>query len=184
MTNQQNTQAVSSLSLERLKESLHYNPSTGLFVWKISPCNSIKIGDIAGYKRKDDYIVLRLDKKRYLAHRVAWFYVYGVFPDNCLDHINQNPSDNRIDNLREVTFLENCRNKRKGRRNSTGCLGVSYSKKNKKYQSSIRFNQKHIWLGYSDNLQDAIDKRKQAEIKYGYHENHGKGLRDTAKLTN
>ena len=96
------------LTLYLLKKLLHYNPRTGIFTWKISSKYScVKIGDIAGCKNKDGYIIIGIDGKNYQAHRLAWFYTYGVWPKDQLDHEDHIRHHNWIDNLREVTHLKN-----------------------------------------------------------------------------
>ncbi len=60
------------LTQSKLKELLHYDPKTGDFTRKVATCNSIKIGDVAGYQRPDGYIIIHLLKTRHLAHRLAW----------------------------------------------------------------------------------------------------------------
>ena len=77
------------LSYKELHKQLMYNPWTGFLYWKVSNSNRIKIGNIAGYKRKDGYIQIRIDTKLYLAHRLIWFYVKGYFPEYGVDHNNQ-----------------------------------------------------------------------------------------------
>ena len=86
--------ANKSLTQERLKEVVEYNSNTGVFIWKKSIAKIVKIGNIAGSQRVDGYLSFQIDKKMYLAHRLAWFYIYGYFPQ-MLDHINQIRNDNR-----------------------------------------------------------------------------------------
>ena len=89
---------MQELSHEELKNILHYNPEIGLFSWLIKPSDKIKIGSIAGSVDKDGYVIITLNSKKYRAHRLIWFYVYGKWPVNEIDHINRIPSDNRIIN--------------------------------------------------------------------------------------
>lgn len=107
------------LTQERLKEAFDYNEISGEFIWKIKAGSRGVIGAIAGSKRHDGYIIIRLDKDRYLAHRLAWFYIHGLWPSEFIDHINGNPSDNRIDNLRETSMSENMRNRSKQQNNTS-----------------------------------------------------------------
>jgi hypothetical protein len=101
-----------SLTLERLREVLDYSPESGLLVWKTLMARNNNIGRPAGGPDKHGYICLNLDKKRYYAHRLAWFHFYGEWPKACIDHINGNPADNRITNLRDVPQLLNMQNRR------------------------------------------------------------------------
>ena len=122
------------ITQKELKELLHYDPGTGVFVWKnIITANQKKNGDVAGGYDDKGYIKIRINYKHYLAHRLAWLYVYGEWPSKHLDHINRNPSDNRISNLREATHLENNKNASKRKDNTSGYKGVNWHARNKKW---------------------------------------------------
>ena len=84
-----------------MKDLLNYDPDTGDFTWKVSTSNRVRVGQVAGTLRHDGYIRIKVNGKLYLAHRLAWFFVYGVWPVEFLDHIDQDKSNNRINNLRE-----------------------------------------------------------------------------------
>jgi hypothetical protein len=73
----------------------------------VAKARRIKAGDVAGTLHPTGYIHIRVDGKNYQEHRLAWLYVHGKFPDNCIDHINGIKDDNRISNLRDVTTQEN-----------------------------------------------------------------------------
>jgi hypothetical protein len=94
------------LTQARLKELLDYNPDTGIFTRKVSR-PGFRVGDVAGSLTERGYIKIGIDGKNYSAHRLAWLYVHGKSPDNCIDHINGVRDDNRISNLRDVTSQEN-----------------------------------------------------------------------------
>jgi len=131
-----------------LKELFEYDLDTGIFKRKKAVSNQ-KEGCIAGCIGGNGYRLIRVKRISYGAHRLAWLYVYGKFPENEIDHINRNRSDNRICNLREVSRGENMQNKDKAASNKTGYKGVSISKhkKNKKFLAQIKFNGKVIYLG-------------------------------------
>jgi len=117
------------LTQERLKELLEYDPETGVFVWLQTTSNRVKVGSVAGCRRRDGYLLIRLDGKLYLGHRLAWLYVHGEWPANVIDHIDQNKSNNAISNLRDTSMAVNGLNKDKPRRhNTTGFMGVSKRK--------------------------------------------------------
>ncbi|MGY8831687.1 MAG: HNH endonuclease signature motif containing protein, partial [Pseudomonadales bacterium] len=97
------------LTIERLKEVLDYSPETGHFTWRINKRRA-RTGDIAGSVVAHGYILIRVDQTRQLAHRLAWFYVHGRWPDKNIDHINGQTADNRIANLRQATCAENLKN--------------------------------------------------------------------------
>jgi hypothetical protein len=137
---------MSELDSKRLKELLDYNPETGIFIRKITTGGQ-KAGAIAGKQRRDGYVDVNISPKRYMAHRLAWFYVYGVWPNKMLDHINGIRNDNKISNLREVTNSENQQNRNKVRKDSkSGFQCVNYKPKHKKWEAYITLNgiKKHI----------------------------------------
>lgn len=161
-----------SLESNILKEHYTYCKDTGLFFHAKSKLNGASIGDIAGTKVKG-YISISINGKRYKAHKLAWLYEFGRFPDN-IDHINGNKSDNRIENLREVSHADNMRNRKKPVNNKSGTIGVFYRKDTNKWRAVIVIDGVKVSLGSFSKLEDAIEVRKEAEIKYGYHINHGR----------
>lgn len=157
-----------------LKEYLSYNPDTGDLTWikRTGPCN--RVGQVAGYIRDTSgYRFIEIQGLVYRSHRLVWLYVHGVAPADEIDHINHNRSDNRLVNLRSVSHSENTRNKSLLSSNNSGCNGVSWAKDREKWRAKIYSNGKQIYLGSFDLLEDAIECRKAANIKYGYHPNHG-----------
>lgn len=157
------------LTQKEVKKYLDYNPDTGIFKWKLQKSNNIKKGDKAGTLYNTGYTMIGINKKNYLAHRLAWLYVYGKFPKNGTDHINRNKSDNRIENLRDVNQLENMKNKSKYKNNKSGIIGVNWHKRDKKWMVQIQINNKKIHFGCFELKVDAIKVRKQAEIKYNFN---------------
>ena len=152
---------------EELKEILHYNPDTGNFIWKRRASHRIKVGDIAGHERKSNgYIVIGIKGILYRAHRLAWLFMESKWPEGQIDHINSITNDNRWCNLREATPSQNKQNEGIRKDNISGYRGVSYYKRIKKWRARITANGKERWLGYYDNIEDAIKARKKAELKY------------------
>lgn len=124
------SESNSTLTTERLRQLLHYEPETGAFTWLARTAQRVQIGDVAGSKNSDGYLVIAINRIRYKAHRLAWLYMHGVFPANHIDHIDGNPSNNRITNLRDVTRGVNMQNQRKARTNNKlGILGVICNRK-------------------------------------------------------
>jgi hypothetical protein len=111
--------------------------------------------------------------KTYRAHRVIWHMNNGRWPKDIIDHIDGNGANNRIENLREVSSSENSRNMKLLLTNTTGFHGVTQREKGK-WVARIDVNLKTVYLGTFDTLEEAVQCRKEAEIKYGYHENHGR----------
>lgn len=155
------------LTNRRLKELLNYDPETGIFVWKINKAN-IFAGTVAGRNRPDGYIVITIDKKKYYAHRLAFLYMEGYIPENMVDHIDRNPSNNKWDNLREVRMTCNAHNCNLSKRNKSGINGVRWKNSRNKWIADIRANDKNIYLGYFNTKLDAAKARWEAEKKYGY----------------
>ena len=139
----------------RLKKLIKYDPETGVFRWKVATTNSVKAGDVAGCKNPYGYIQIRIDGKIYRAHRLAWLFVHGYFPEHQIDHANGVRDDNRLCNLREVTQACNMQNCKKQINNSTGMPGVYWNKAAGKYLAQIWIHGKHKYLGYYDDLENA-----------------------------
>jgi hypothetical protein len=115
-----------SLTVERARELLEYEPETGVLRWRRDVYRRIKAGQKAGCTRKDGRQVVRVDDELMYSHRVAWLLTYGIWPAEQIDHINGDPSDNRLVNLRAACNAINSQNKRKAFRTSkTGLLGAS-----------------------------------------------------------
>lgn len=129
-----------------LKEYLHYDPDTGVFV-RLIPNGGVKRGQIVGYLDKTTgYLRINVNGCLYYAHRLAWLYMTGEQPKE-IDHKNGIRSDNRFLNLRNVSRKINCENQRSARKDGTsGYLGVS-KLKNGKWRAHITTNGKFIALG-------------------------------------
>lgn len=148
-----NVSKLTVLTQARLKELLNYDPQTGVFVWVSSNLSGTKKGDTAGAV-DHGYRTIQVDGKLIKAHRLAWLYVYGVFPKGKLDHRNRIRSDNRIDNLREATHAENMRNAGKRANNTSGYKGVS-RRENGRWVAQCSFSNKKIHIGVFDSPQEA-----------------------------
>jgi hypothetical protein len=151
------------LTQKRLKEVLKYYPGSGIFTWRTT--GSGRKRKIAGCKDSYGYIIIRIDGKNYKAHRLAWLYVHGYFPENQIDHIDKNPSNNKINNLREVSNQCNLRNTGNPITNTSGVKGVSWHKSNNKWGAYIKISEKTKYLGCYKNFGDAVMARYQAEKK-------------------
>jgi len=142
------------LTLQQLKKRLSYNQVTGIFTRNST-------GKETGSK-KSRYVQISVKNKQYYAHRLAWMYIYGSFPSLNIDHINGNKRDNRLSNLREATISENAQNRGKQVNNTSGYKGVYWAKKSKKWEASIRKNNKTIHLGLYATPQEAYEVYKKA----------------------
>lgn len=179
------------ISLGELRQKLDYNPVKGILTWRrksgstsrIKAWNTKFAGKPAlnsirkhsGYKygkiqETNGTFVFQLK-----AHRICYMLHHGtsIPNDMVVDHINGDRSDNRISNLRLITSQENTKNQRRPVNNKSGHIGVRKPNKKNKHGAYIVVEGKHKDLGLFDNFEDACEARKKAEIKYGYHENHG-----------
>ncbi len=151
----------------KLIELLHYDPLIGIFTWKISPCLKIKIGDIAGTDNHG-YIIIGIKGERYLAHRLAWFYYYGYWPENEIDHIDRIKHHNWISNLRETSHSCNTKNTNLRVDNTSGAKGVYLDKSSNKWRAGIMVNQKAYYLGVFKDFDEAVCHRLAAEQCLGW----------------
>lgn len=156
------------LTVERLKEVLKYEAATGLFWW-IERKQGRTTNKPAGCVNKiHGYALIGIDGKLYKAHRLAWFYINGKWPDHMIDHINGIKHDNRIENLRDVTRDINGQNQHKATKQnkSTGLLGVYYDAQRKKYSAQITVNGSTKHLGRFNTPQEAHQVYLEAKRQY------------------
>lgn len=147
---------------EQVRDRLNYDPFTGVFTWKMAMSNSVKVGQLAGNWHPHGYLRIRIDDIMYRAHRLAWIISYGEWPSGVVDHINRNPKDNRLVNLRDISQKQNMENSG-GRKNFSGVKGVYWHKKNECWRAQICHNQKHYHIGVFSEFEDAVRARKEAE---------------------
>lgn len=158
-------------------ELFTYNEETGLLIWKTRPSPRVKIGDVVGSIHHTGYRNVRVNKKNYLAHRIIWDMNNPgdrLQPGEEIDHIDHDKLNNRLSNLRKVSAGANCRNKSKHNTNTSGQMGVYHFKAYGKWRAQIVVSGSLIFLGNFARKEDAIAARKEAEVKYNFHENHGK----------
>lgn len=166
------------ITLERLREVLEYSPDSGVWVWKA--CTGAggvggwkaKPGKIAGSMHNEGYVVIRIDRAIYKAHRLAWLYMTGEWPRCTIDHINLEPADNRWVNLREATYSQNNNNRGLTMRNKSGFKGVSRNLMNSdKWIAHI----KNRYLGSFNTAEEAHEAYcKAAEEEFGEFFNRGR----------
>ena len=159
------------ITQDRLHELFEYDGNN--LVWKVRKGRA-HAGCIAGHGRSDGYRRVKVDQIFYYAHRLIWLYVTGEMPPEEIDHIDGNPSNNRIGNLRAVDRRTNCLNVAKPIHNTSGICGVYLDKRDNKWNSRIQVDSVTIHLGRFNNIFDAACARKSAEIEHGFHENHGR----------
>lgn len=144
------------ISIEKLRHHYSYDPETGAFTRLITFKGGKPSGIVQGHIDTQGYLRIGIKGKSYKAHRLAWFFVHGVWPSGQIDHIDRNKLNNRISNLRDVTQSYNQHNRVEARRdNVAGLLGVRFNKKDGKYHARITANRKHLFLGQFDDPQEA-----------------------------
>lgn len=127
---------IERLTHERLLELLDYDPKEGSFRWRVRR-GGVRAGTLAGGDHGTGYKVIGIDRRLYLEHRLAWFYVHGSWPSDQIDHINGVKNDNRIVNLREATTSQNHQNMPVMSRNRSGFTGVHRCKMTGKWCAMI-----------------------------------------------
>lgn len=178
-------------SASLLAELLTYDPNTGIFLWNARrpdhftatkhktsewQClwwNNRFAGTVAGTRDPNGYILIRINRVDYRAHRLAWVLAYGTDLE-LIDHINGVRDDNRIENLRSVNMDQNAKNASRRKDNLSGTTGVGYYPNKGTWRARINHNGKSILLGYFKTYEEAVAARKAAEKIYAYHENHGR----------
>jgi hypothetical protein len=154
---------LNDLSQERLRALLHYDPETGRFTWIAPSGRRVKAGSIAGCKTCG-YIAIRIDGRRYMAHRLAWLYQTGQWPTCVVDHKNGERHDNRWSNLREATPSQNRANMRKLDRNTSGHKGVTRHRA--KWAAQIHVGGKHFHLGVYVSAAEAAEAYNAAAKQF------------------
>jgi len=167
------------VSVDRLKEMLEYDGER--LRWKVARPGTATKGSLAGFMVEFPhglrYMRLKICGRSHQAHRVIWALVYGQWPTNHIDHIDGNGLNNKIENLRDVDPAANAKNRKRYDINTSGCSGVTWRECRKRWLARIRVNGRLIHLGYFDELEDAKVARSNAELKYGFHPNHGESRR-------
>lgn len=173
------------MTKEDWEKLVEYNPDKGTFIWRVrdDSCysrsmdrkrfNTWRAGNDASSKTSEGYRKIRYKGKSFYAHRVAWLMTYGTHPSGVIDHINHDGSDNRISNLASVSHIENMQNQKLRPDNKSGCTGVRFDKRIKKWRASIVVNKKYIGLGSFAEFKDAKAARMLANAKHKFNTNHG-----------
>lgn len=154
-----------SLAQARLRELLHYDPSTGVFT-RLVAHRGVAVGTVAGSLKPSGYVLLDVECHRYRAHRLAWFYMTGEWPQTDVDHKNTVRNDNRWENLRLADNQQNQANSRISRDNTSGFKGVVWSRQRGKWQAKINPNRRQVHLGFYDRIEDAAAAYEAGAKKY------------------
>ena len=143
-----------------LKKMLRYEPDTGLLFWTGAAHKSVR-GKRAGTFNRG-YVVVMYKSKFYKAHRLAWLLTHGSWPKEMIDHIDGNPSNNKLNNLRDVNNHANQCNRHKARMDSkSGLMGASPYRN--KWRSQIKRNGIIKYLGIFNTAQEAHEAYKKGK---------------------
>lgn len=145
--------AAQELTAERLRQLFHYDQNTGVVTRLIHRGNR-SAGSECGYKDSDGRLYVRIGAKLYLLHRVIWMHVFGAWPSGSIDHIDGDPSNNRLCNLRDVTNSINSQNKRLPCQNNP-YLGVSLCATTGRWKARIKIDRREMWIGRFDTPEAA-----------------------------
>lgn len=181
------------ISIATLHELLRIDHSTGALFWLERPARMFRSGNPKIQRRLANnwnsryantaaldcadgsgHLTGRIFNRLIYAHRVVFAMTNGRWPDEEIDHENGTPSDNVPNNLRDVPHLENLRNQKLAKNNTSGFVGVSWNKRLGKWASHITVLQEYKHLGFFEQIEDAVTARKEAGLRYGFHENHGR----------
>lgn len=160
---------MSELDMSVIPCFLRYEPETGLFYWtKMLGRRNDRLGKIAGNRRKDGYVIIRICHRNYLAHRLAFVFMLGRWPNVEADHKDRDPSNNRWSNLRDADNAQQSGNSRRPRHNRSGLKGVSFDSRKGFWQAQIGRAPRHKWLGYFDTAEAAsLAYAEEAKARFG-----------------
>jgi hypothetical protein len=150
-------------AFENARTLLDYNKESGVFTWKTSRGGLAQKGVKAGSLDTKGYVQIKIDGRLIFAHRLAWFFVNGGFDFGHIDHIDRNPQNNAIANLRPCAHFENHQNTGLRADNTSGVTGVSFLKKSGKWLAYINLKGKRISVGRFDSFGDAVEARLKAK---------------------
>jgi hypothetical protein len=158
------------LTAEYIRLILHYDPSTGIFTWKTGAKIHAKVaGRTAGTPCGKGYRKIKINRVLYFAHRLAWLYMTGRWPEYEIDHKDRNRGNDRFDNLREADAKLQSINRTLGRNNRSGHSGVFFFKRNKRWGAFVRSGKKRKFLGLFQEKDDAI-RARQIAVREEYGE--------------
>jgi hypothetical protein len=159
------------INQEYLKSRFNYNPETGEFVC-IKSFHKRFIGKKVGSFDSKGYLRLNLHGKFYFIHRLAWLYMTGSWPEEMIDHIDHNQSNNKWNNLRQANRSQNMMNGIKHKDNKSGIKGVNWHSSVGMWRAKIQYNGKEIDLGHYDSKEAAA--RAYANAVVWYHNEYGR----------
>ena len=150
-----------TFSADQLREHLRYCPESGQFERLTGPMKGCPVGARADCNGKSPRITITILRKRHKAHRLAWLYMTGEWPEKEIDHIDGDGTNNRWSNLRLATHQQNRQNNRAYKNSKLGVLGV-HQRSNGRFYPYIHIDGKMKRLGGYATLDEAIAVRKRA----------------------
>ena len=160
-----------TITQNQVKDLFDYRD--GELYWKISLAYKIKIGNKAGSLNGRGYLNTKIKGRLYRNHRIIFLYHHGYLP-KCIDHIDGNKINNRIENLREATISQNICNARTRADNTSGVKGVSWHKQTKKWIVQLQVKNKAKYFGLYHDIEVAKFIAETMRNKYhGAFANHG-----------
>lgn len=160
--------SLDDLTATELRRLLSYDPDTGVFRRRVSMSNRTPIGSVAGSVATNGYRYITVNGRKYLAHRLAWLYVHGVWPQGHVDHRNGETDNNRIVELREASPSQNLANRGAQRNNKCGSKGVHWNSERQKWVAQIHSYGATVPLGRFDKKADAeAAYARAAKVMFG-----------------
>ena len=156
--------AVQKITQDEVSYLFDYN-SDGTLTWRVNR-GKIRSGDKAGSQNLvEGYYTIGINYKQYYLHHIIWIYHKGYIPENFIDHIDRNKLNNRIENLREVSYSCSARNRRVPSNNSSGVSGVTWNKHRGTWTAKIGINGKHLVIGSFFKFEEAVMARYKKEVE-------------------
>lgn len=152
------------LTQQKIRELLLYDEESGELVWRSNGYRNKPLkGHIAGRVNSNGRRQIKINRKLYYASRLVWLYHNGYFPEGYIDHIDRNPLNNRLNNLREVSTICNLRNTTLKKKGLSEVRGVHWAKAHKKWAASVKVNGVTTHFGFYDDFTEAVSHRLAAE---------------------
>ena len=157
------------LTQDQVKQMFDYHED-GFLIWKVANSRRIKTGDVAGsFCKSTGYFTVFINGVNYQLHRIIFLWHHGYLPENDTDHEDQNPINNKVENLREISRSCNSINSKLMSNNTSGVKGVSWVKSKSKWISRIHQNGKTELLGYFLEFTDAVKARYKKEVELNWN---------------
>jgi len=165
-----NKSGKNDFSRQWAEQLVAYNAETGVVTWRVQTGSNAKVGQPVGTKMKAGHLTTTIMGKRCLVHRLAWLLYYGEWPESCIDHINRDPADNRIDNLRLANHSTNGHNRDKPSNNNSGEKNVYFEAFTQRWRGLVMIDGRKIYVGRFKTIEEAAEavRAKKLELIPGY----------------